>query len=156
MNETEQNEFLLAPRYRLVADYPGNKHFELNKVINLEKNNLSKTGYAFHSTTYPLWLSEEFFNEFPHLFQKLRWYEERKASEMPKYLDFGNMVLKVGRWIKGHDGELLPKSADMKDEDISAHWHFRRKDSLPSTQEEYEKEENQNRIPWKISEITIK
>jgi hypothetical protein len=63
---------LLKPRFEVINDYPNN-NYKLNQVIETEENWLEG-----HSSSY--------FEEYPHLFKKLNWWESRKLEDMPKKL----------------------------------------------------------------------
>lgn len=61
-------EELLSPRYKITADYPQN-NFTVGYIINYPTNSM-----CLH------------FDKYPHLFQKLPWYAERKIEDMPEYI----------------------------------------------------------------------
>jgi hypothetical protein len=58
-------ENLLKPRYKLIADYPGN---------------MLKIGHIFELVQH------EFFSEYPHLFKPLEWHEDRKPEDICEYV----------------------------------------------------------------------
>ncbi len=61
-------EELLIPRYKVIADYPGNE---------------IKVGKVFEpNTDWP----ESYLKKYPHLFRKLEWWEERELGDMPGYV----------------------------------------------------------------------
>jgi len=64
-------EELLATRYKLIADYPHNKYYSVGEIF--KHNQIGK------ETQLPYY-------KYPHLFQKLAWYEERKITDMPEYV----------------------------------------------------------------------
>lgn len=85
---TEQriNE-LLKPRFILIKSYPGNLH-EIGTIIhNLGRGNLNK-GKALETS----------FDNYPHLFKKLEWWEHRKLEEMPEYVKKNDDVLLVNKY----------------------------------------------------------
>ena len=83
-------EELLMPRYKVIADYP-NTPYGLNQV-------LTKREIRFGMGS----LSPE---NYPAIFRKLNWWEERKVEDMPDYVkwDVGiyptwKKIMKVDKW----------------------------------------------------------
>lgn len=66
---------LMSQRFKLIADYPTNT-LTVGTVINNEA--------YFHICV-----------QYPHLFKKLEWWEERDKSEMPKYVKYREGYHKV-------------------------------------------------------------
>lgn len=58
---------LLKPRFEVIADYPGTT---LKVGDILDKQNTKNMC--------------EFYEQYPHLFRKLNWWEHRKIEDMPK------------------------------------------------------------------------
>lgn len=91
---TEENKIadLMKPRYKVIADYPG--------------NNLYKVGSIIEDTGWGVEL-------FPNIFKKLSWWEERDVKDMPEYVMFikdymdykKGSVYKTNHWNKtpNHD-----------------------------------------------------
>lgn len=71
-------EDLLKPRYKVIAPYPGMKGegLEVGQIITCRKydNDFSEK----------LWC--EMNDKYPHLFRKLKWFQDRELRELPKYL----------------------------------------------------------------------
>jgi len=68
-------EELLKPRYKVVAEFPRMEDFEgceVDNIIVAEDN---------------MW-----YENYPHLFKKLGWWEDRKREDMPMYLKRTGMV----------------------------------------------------------------
>lgn len=63
---------LLKPRFEVIANYP-NSNYKLYQVIEAEEN-----WFEGRPASY--------FEEYPHLFKKLNWWEKRKLEDMPKKL----------------------------------------------------------------------
>lgn len=61
---------LMTPRYKAIADYPRGAHQKGDVFICID------------------WLHEdlEFYDQYPHLFRKLEWWEERAVDDMPEYI----------------------------------------------------------------------
>lgn len=66
--EKKSIEELLKPRYKVVALWP-NTEFKVGQIV---------------TDTYGLAL--KFYDNYPHLFKKLEWWEDRKPEEMPEYV----------------------------------------------------------------------
>ncbi len=72
---------LLQPRYKCIADYPGS-HFEIGDILIQDKNH--KNNYWIEDNLY----TERYPNNYPHLFKKLEWWEDKEEIKMPRYLKF--------------------------------------------------------------------
>jgi hypothetical protein len=64
---------LLSPRFEVIEDYP-NSIYKVGSIIN--------TGYD-RIFCDPNSIK---FSDFPHLFRKIQWFENRKEEEMPMFL----------------------------------------------------------------------
>lgn len=64
-------EELLRPRYKVIALFPGSKR---------------KIGEVIHFQDLPGWPTKEYYEDYPHLFKKLAWWEDRKPEDMPEYV----------------------------------------------------------------------
>lgn len=106
-------EELLKPRYKVIADYPFNKIAPVGEIISGDK--------------LPMWDVREF----PHLFKKLEWWEERKESEMPEYVKRGDRVYKVA------DANEIFSWGFIIDFPMTEH-HVSYSYCLPATKEEYD------------------
>lgn len=76
-------EELLKPRYKVIADYPESPY----KIGDIE----------FNGT----WSDNDSLANYPSIFRKLEWWEERDVKDMPGYLkDTGDgEVFKVREWL---------------------------------------------------------
>lgn len=78
---------LMKPRYRVIADWPSLDEIVIGDIIEGE-----------------IFESESLFNtpmhDFPHLFKKLEWWEDRDESEMPEYVKANKGVMKfdIEQW----------------------------------------------------------
>jgi hypothetical protein len=72
-------EQLLAPRYKMIADYPGNSR-PIGFIFTMDK----KDSEGWYTTTG--YLQEMFFTMYPHLFRRLEWWQEREISDLPEYV----------------------------------------------------------------------
>lgn len=67
------NEDLMKPRYKVIADYPGNYRL-IGEIF-------SAVGDSY-SVKY--WCAEK--DKYPHLFQRLEWWQERNLEDMPQFV----------------------------------------------------------------------
>ena len=109
-------EDLMKPRYKVIADYPKNKFGDVGRIINLVKRS-DRFRYEWYEHDGIDYEYESFFEEYPHIFKKLEWWEERKQNDFPEYVkpleptdgfikQFGDVILKVrlntiGIWDNG-------------------------------------------------------
>lgn len=82
MNNNQQGESrvqeLMKPRFKLIADYPGNSQPIGNVTTEIH--------------------TAEYFRKFTANFQELKWWEERKPEEMPEFVKEGDIVEMVEKW----------------------------------------------------------
>lgn len=96
------NEELMRPRYKVIADYPGNimpvGSIFWDDVESIEI--ITPTGSRSVQGSYPYRNKDKF----PHLFKKLEWWEDRRPEDMPKYLNCPSrkMFFRVERWHKSY------------------------------------------------------
>jgi hypothetical protein len=88
-------EQLLAPRYKVIASYPSMKSegLDVGTIITCKKydNDFSEKFWC------------EMNDQYPHLFRKLVWWEERDLSDMPPYVTVGTsheQFLRIGEVYK--------------------------------------------------------
>lgn len=122
------NEDLLKPRYKVIADYPGNLQpiGHIYEIIFNDEEALKN------------WCDNK--DYYPHLFKKLEWWEEREEKDMPEYVKGGNEITKLNRvdfessseWIFYLDDSHIP---------YSCHAWF------PATKEEYENQQSKINKP---------
>lgn len=112
---------LLAKRYKVIADFPGNR-FKLNSIF------VCKNGVC-ESDDNEVTL-ESNLKEFQHLFRELAWYEDRKPEEMPEYIKYKVISKGVGgRWVVSHS---------KGDDFVLESWHKSGNlELLPATEAEY-------------------
>ncbi len=131
-----KEETLMLPRYKVIADWPGVAGEVIaGQILTLDDE--------FVDDLY--WVGGEPFTEdklkdYPHLFKKLEWWEERSPEEMPKFVKciMGNCI---GRFYKvaapSQNGRVWHNDNEIE------HWHLTSyaKFYIPITEEEYN---NQN------------
>lgn len=127
-------EELLQPRYEIINNYPGNIH-PIGTILYYDNNrvcfygNTNSGAVRFYDDT------DMGFEEFPHLFKPLAWYEKREVSEMPEYVKKGNVVIKIsiGKDIsESGSAWMVEKSPD------GLRHRLQLNKCQPATQSEYE------------------
>ena len=107
-------EQLLAPRYKVIADYPGCP-FNVGNILYHDIEQEERYWYSMTANDNRIYVTD--INLYPHLFKKLEWWEERKQNDFPEYVkpleptdgfikQFGDVILKVrlntiGIWDNG-------------------------------------------------------
>ena len=76
---------LLAPRYKVIADYPFCS-CNIGDIIPCYESAVF-WGIECNDTSGKVYMSD-----YPHLFKKLEWWEERKIEEMPEYVKQTGMI----------------------------------------------------------------
>lgn len=81
-------EHLLTTRFQVFADYP-NSVYEIGDVIQGNCKQINGSYIVF--------------NNYPHLFRKLQWFDGRTEAEMPKYIKSKNLnntssYFKIEKW----------------------------------------------------------
>lgn len=127
---------LMAPRYKVIADYPYSTDCVGHIYTILEdKGCFGVSNGSDFSFVMPIDKNRckaEYYDKFPHLFRKLEWWEERAESDLPIYVKTkaGNSVRKVHRIVYDMVYFSPQKRRNVK------HW-------IPATEEEYLKFEGQ-------------
>lgn len=94
---------LLRPRFKVIADYPSS-HFKVGSIKQCAEKESGDVN---------------FYKQYPHLFQELFWWQERKVEDMPEYVKVtrrnGHLpegaIYKVEEWriIKGNFWACNPR-----------------------------------------------
>ena len=97
---------LLKPRYEVIADYPNNEFGPIGTILDRDWGE-----YPEGETNPAKWK----ISDFPHLFRKMNWWENRTAEEMPKRVksmaDEKGDVFEIEEW----DMKLLIGWIDKKE-----------------------------------------
>lgn len=141
-------EELLMPRWKVIADWPGSKYWGIGDVLLFEK---CEHGYYYEKwcPTKSIWyedykpMPKQSFKNYPHLFRKLEWWEDRNTEDMPEYLKYFDedgkleFVLKVEKYKSHKDSGLFwcfeyfwENEPDVKRMSLTG-W-------IPATKEEYD------------------
>ena len=135
-------EELLKPRWKVIADFPGNT-FYVGEIIEipsqyilqqivLQGNNYQSVDLDINPSFYPA------------IFKKLKWWEERKEEDLPKYVLWKptNTIMKVSIYEKDYESNILrifsiPRTNIFGKYGKDWGWIIH---TEPSTKEEYEKQ----------------
>jgi len=93
-------EELLKPRYKVIADWPGS-NLKIGTTLRQEITDY----YSFEEDEKAFTTHRKNLDQYPHLFRKLQWWEERTLEEMPQYIKFDNIVYKTIEWRIGVEME---------------------------------------------------
>jgi len=125
-------EELMKPRWKVIADFPGNQGtFNIGEII-VGQDHWSGDG-TFYTSPHPF---DAFCpDEYPAIFKKLEWWEERKVEDIPDYLKLisRNEIVKVVKKVGGFSGTVFTGKM-FQERETWTHLFF----YLPSTKEEYE------------------
>jgi|ERR1044072_619177 hypothetical protein len=122
---------LLKPRYKVIADYPGNA-YKLGDIITFVEDGCSEliANYsAVNGDRTRLMVAKKEFDKYPHLFKKLEWWEDRSDEDMPEYYkhkDFGWVAESVG---------IYDTTICFRGRNDVIEWHVQ--NLLPATEAEY-------------------
>lgn len=112
-------EELLKPRYKVIADYPDMEDWKVGEIL-LENWNWHEEGGIKKSVS-----------DYPHLFHKLEWWEERSDEDMPEYVKKvgTGKVYKVAD--KSQNGRIWHEENEIENRFIrDSRW-------IPATEQEY-------------------
>lgn len=110
-------EELLKPRYKVIADYP-NSRLRNGQILNIEGDENDIDGFA----------------KYPHLFQKLEWWEERS-------FDLAGMYIRAGELAKRHIYYKLKRSDRYGFWEMTSRgydYYYPINGCYPATKEEYD------------------
>jgi hypothetical protein len=125
-------EELLKPRYKVIADYPGNE-WKVGDILDRDWgwDGDDESGFKHHVSDYP------------HLFKKLHWADERPVEQMPRYIKGKERVYEVTGWSKDIIGHFYPKNKvevfikEDSENFSNIEWHFFKDQFLPATADDY-------------------
>src|SRR5690242_8402110 len=125
MNQSPED--LMKPRYEVIAQYPASP-FPDGTILPDGRQvikELTKQMCAFY-------------DKYPHLFKRLKWWEKRKPEEMPEYVKYkhGNTIFKIS------DADEIYPEGFMFDKALTEH-HIHYNQCLPATLLDYQKFINQ-------------
>lgn len=122
-------ENLLSPRYKVINLWPWQCPYKIGDIIH---EDLNIEGATFFKKTV---------HEFPHLFKKLLWFEDREISEMPEYFMY---VKTIHHDLAGHSKTYKDIYVKVQEWDnVNGRWfpdnykHPLHHSSRPITEQEY-------------------
>lgn len=110
-------EELLKPRYKVIADYPNQWHRTVAIITDL-----------FYDDEYK---DENWFAQYPAIFEKMQWWEERDTAEMPRYLKGEKVVYLISEY------DFKTNTIYVTDQRYPLTLLGFLKSSLPATESEY-------------------
>lgn len=114
---------LLKPRFKVIADYPNNTEFDIGDIVSPKTE---KSDY----------------NNYPAIFKKLEWYEDRSAEEIGYICFNGDYHYVVGKVVRvlcdGWGNEIFRLN--------NCRFDVRAKLCYPATKQEYD-EFNASKTP---------
>lgn len=85
-------EDLMKPRYMVIADYPADHSYKVGQIL------VNVGGFTIpYQGNYKTFLLDDY----PHLFKKLEWWQERKESDLRKVEYVKVINYESGYWNKG-------------------------------------------------------
>lgn len=131
---------LLKPRYMVTAPYPDNADFPVGSIIQGFKPWPNENGSYWQYTVKDCkgkreWLSD-FFDLYPHLFKKLKWWDNRNYDEMPEYVKCGAVVRKVFMHFAFWNGSTWIHD-NSRQSFVSENETFHYNSYIPATEEQY-------------------
>jgi len=72
-------EELLKPRWKVIVTFPDNRNYEVGSVLDRDWCRYVNDEDESEGVIWKI-------SDFPHLFKKLEWWEERKVDDMPEYI----------------------------------------------------------------------
>lgn len=140
-----KKEDLLKERFKVVADYP-KSDFPLGTILSMDVESaiITLNGEYQFSDKWPMALTSSYYvknvlkvENYPHLFRKLEWYEERKVEDMPEYVKNvkSEVILKVKKWEWDNDEDAENELFFTSDGDELG--QYPRQIYIPATLEEY-------------------
>lgn len=130
-------EELLLPRYKVVSPWPCMElePFHVGQIVTLQKHPTDEGEGFIHIPIKHIpdsYMRQAFFENYPHLFNKLEWWLHRDPKEMPEYIKWPDtgMVAKVTRYQVDDNASW---GVFFLDDDFSYHLMH----AMPATEEEY-------------------
>ena len=123
-------EELLQPRFKVISPYPCSIH-KLGDIILTYKSAMS---YAVQIDD----VSEKIcLEDYPNIFKKLKWFEDREIEDLPEYLKDKNEIYKVYKYDLSYS--MFSVKVYEKSGYILTLFLY---NVLPSNKEEYEANKN--------------
>ena len=122
-------EELIMPRYKVIADYPNNNYYDVGEIINL----VVKSNGEYWNGEASYYLTEKEIQKYPHIFRRLKWFEDRDEDIMPMYIKLieAEGVAKVINYNVDSNTPCMVKVKALSVGTVNLY------DYLPATEEEY-------------------
>jgi hypothetical protein len=138
-------EELQMPRFRVKNTYPGMHvdSFSLGQIITLATHETDGWVYMPSLHNPGSYMRIGFFELFPHLFEPLPWWKERRVEDMPRYIKGKERIYEVTEWRKDMLGWFYPRNkvdGSTKDDTenfANIEWHFFKDQFLPCDEADY-------------------
>lgn len=120
-------EELLKPRFKVIADYPGSECFIGSVICKSGDSYRDESGFMIMATNKP--------ENYPAIFKRLEWWEDRKVEDMPEYLKIEGHepIFKVEKWICENDTMYASLPYPAPSHTMGSKYYK----SFPATPEEY-------------------
>lgn len=122
----------MRPRFKCIADYPGSD-YSVGQIIPLTNHHSNE----FYSRTEDddVIEQESFYKQYPHIFKRLQWWEDRDISELPEYVKNAadGIVFKVEYNFNGH----TPSDVHTWNEEARVPFWHSLHHLLPATESDY-------------------
>lgn len=126
-------EELLKPRFKVINHWPNMKDFHRAQIIECSQVwNPGYFMYVIEDCQGKREYLEDFFLQYPHLFEHLDWWHERSDDQLPQYLKFIANKKKVVKLVKLYNRDMVDIDDNGKTTDCLDMELF-----LPATEEEY-------------------
>lgn len=119
-------EELMKPRYRVLTDWPRSE-FEVGEILTMIQTKSHEHLWNGNPAKY---ITVKECDQYPHLFKKMNWWEEREEKDMPEYVKTNTQVVKVTGWAACYQ-VVEWETGDVPFEGATRFW-------IPATKEEYE------------------
>jgi hypothetical protein len=86
-------EELMKPRYKVIADWPGVAGKVTSGDIIVRDG--AHNGFWVAGEQF----TEDKLKDYPHLFRKLQWWEDRKKEDMPEYVKENEYKIYYSSWV---------------------------------------------------------
>lgn len=127
-------EELLKPRWKVIVKYPGSPWKENDILSDWNE----EFGFGINKDSW-----ERMYNplNYPAIFKKLEWWEDRKFEDLPEYVKNADGVYKTYFSIPTKNGSLWEWTVVHPTKEFGTEFMFIIDNKMePSTKEEYEKQ----------------
>lgn len=98
-------EQLIQKRFKFIMPYPGS-HWEVGDIFEHINNDIYVVSH------YPVKMLGVILETYPHIFQPLPWWSDRKPEDMPEYVKEVDSLYKIGEVVKVKEWVLENEETD--------------------------------------------